>query len=449
MRVPTAEWSVGDRSAAERRRLDAAVKADDGFFTTYFVSSYSPYIARWAAQRGLTPNAVTVVSMLLGLLAAGEFALGSRLGLVAGAVLLQAAFVADCVDGQLARYTGTFSDFGAWLDGIFDRGKEYVCYAGLAIGARRGFSDDVWTLAAAALTLQTARHLIDYGWAYSRSDSRSGGPPHRRSPVYWLRRIVVLPIGERFALISLTAALGTPRLTFLALLGWGAAAGLYGVAGKLRRSAAGVGGGPAAGDTTRAYRDDGLLAELLGRTLGRRLPVGALPLALLGAVPLGIAAALAKGASTLPLGLALLWCALVMGAGAGRPHDRPRTWLVPAIVRGTEYAVLLRLAVLSGDPAAPAACYALLGVLAFSHYDLIFRRQQRGAPPPRWLRWAGGGWELRLLAAYSLLLLGWLPTGLLAAAVGLAAGYAGESLASWRAAGPTRRLGRHHDPEDA
>ena len=68
-------------------------------------------------------------------LAAAAFATGERAGLVAGAVLLQVAFTLDCVDGQLARYTRTFTKLGAWLDSIFDRGKEYVVFAGLAIGA--------------------------------------------------------------------------------------------------------------------------------------------------------------------------------------------------------------------------------------------------------------------------------------------------------------------------
>ena len=119
----------------DRLLLESAVKSTDGFFTTFFVSPYSKYIARWAARRGFTPNQVTTVSMLLGVLAAAAFATGERWGLVAGAVLLQVSFTTDCVDGQLARYTRQFSRLGAWLDSVFDRGKEYVAFAGLAIGA--------------------------------------------------------------------------------------------------------------------------------------------------------------------------------------------------------------------------------------------------------------------------------------------------------------------------
>jgi hypothetical protein len=60
-----------------------------------------------------------------------------------------------------------------------------------------------------------------------------------RMPVgRWGKRIIVLPIGERFALISITAALFTPRTTFIALLAWGGFAALYSIAGRLLRSVA-------------------------------------------------------------------------------------------------------------------------------------------------------------------------------------------------------------------
>ncbi len=302
----------------DRVLLDSAVKANDGFFTTFFVSPYSRYIARWAARRGLTPNQVTTVSMAIGVLAAAAFATGSRPGLVAGAVLLQVAFTTDCVDGQLARYTRTFSKLGAWLDSIFDRSKEYVVYAGLAIGASRGFGEDVWVLAVAAMTLQTARHMADFsfgttqhqaiaaqwrppvdepgdGVALKRSatavlptsppgvdgDAGAAGmaptgpspsplryaepvddvpaqpaPPlarrlvsgvargaiavsralDRRRWTQWLKKILVFPIGERFAVISLAAALTTPRTTFIIVLAWGAVAMLYTFVARAIRS---------------------------------------------------------------------------------------------------------------------------------------------------------------------------------------------------------------------
>lgn len=277
----------------DRVLLDAAVKGSDGFFTTHFVSPYSKYIARWAARRRLTPNAVTVFSMALGVVAAGCLATGSRPGLVAGALVLQAAFTFDCVDGQLARYTRQFSLLGAWLDSVFDRAKEYVVYAGLAVGAAvSGVAADgrwnIWVLAVAALILQSLRHLVDFSYgARGRSvvaslpqrslddpaDGLAGhvvgeegeeGAPERaavatvprrsarrrvkdataavgreteRVPaLYWFKRMIVLPIGERFALISVTAAFYDARVTFWALLLWGSIAACYVLTGRILRS---------------------------------------------------------------------------------------------------------------------------------------------------------------------------------------------------------------------
>jgi phosphatidylglycerophosphate synthase len=218
-----------EMQAPDDARLDAAVKADDSFFTTFLVSPYSKYIARWAAHRGLTPNAITTASLGLGLLAAAAFATGERAGLIAGAVLLQVAFTADCVDGQLARYTQTFSPLGAYLDSMFDRAKEYAVYAGLALGAATG----VWPLAAAALAVQTCRHMLQLSWREAVPPTPGGRPAGR---TVWLRKALALPIGERFAAISLVAALWGARTVFVVLLVWGGVAAAYEVAGRLARS---------------------------------------------------------------------------------------------------------------------------------------------------------------------------------------------------------------------
>lgn len=230
---------TAERADHDRARLNAAVKAEDGFFTTYFVSPYSKYVARWAAGRGVTPNAVTIVSLLLGLAAAGGFAVGTRAGLVAGAVLLQVSFTADVVDGQLARYTRTFSDFGAWLDATFDRAKEYAVFAGLAYGGTRAGDDGLWVLAGLALALQVVRHttLFSFVSVNGQGEGAALAASFERRPLLkWLKRIIVLPIGERLALISVLAIVTEPRVVFLALLAWGLVALAYTAAGRLVRS---------------------------------------------------------------------------------------------------------------------------------------------------------------------------------------------------------------------
>ncbi|WP_084962602.1 CDP-alcohol phosphatidyltransferase family protein [Thermoactinospora rubra] len=260
----------------DRARLNNAVKGADGFFTTFFVSTYSRFIARWAARRGLTPNQVTLISIALGVAAAACFATGQRLGMVAGGVLIYFAFVFDCVDGQLARYARRFGVLGAWLDATFDRFKEYVVFAGLAIGyVVAGHSDDIWILALAAIALQSVRHLLDFSFGVAnrrrpprplptlelsapddrplrqqlekRKVERSTGirgllrmwtKAGRYRVVHWSRKMLVFPIGERFAAIAVTAALFDARVTFLTLVIWGSLAACYSLTGRLMRSLA-------------------------------------------------------------------------------------------------------------------------------------------------------------------------------------------------------------------
>jgi hypothetical protein len=54
----------------------------------------------------------------------------------------------------------------------------------------------------------------------------------------WLRKMAVLPFGQRFALISVTAAVADARVTFYALVPWAGAAGLYSTTGRVLRSLA-------------------------------------------------------------------------------------------------------------------------------------------------------------------------------------------------------------------
>ncbi|MEV0591200.1 CDP-alcohol phosphatidyltransferase family protein [Nonomuraea cavernae] len=255
-------------------RLDGAIKSRDGFFATYFVSSWSRHLVRPAARLKLTPNSVTGISVALAVLSAVWFSAGDRAGQICGAVLLYLSFVLDCLDGQLARYTRTFSPLGAWADGMADRLKEYVVYVGLAFGYAAGVPsgaggpEGIWYLAAAALLLQVVRHSIDFSYGGAVADARRVGAlwakparsllepadaarhnaprpgvlrlaqrMERESITRWVKRMIVLPIGERMALIAVTAALFNARVTFVALLGWGGVAAAYQLAGRIARSA--------------------------------------------------------------------------------------------------------------------------------------------------------------------------------------------------------------------
>jgi phosphatidylglycerophosphate synthase len=387
------------RPTADDARLAAAVKTDDGFFATFFVASYSPRLVRAAARRGLSPNQITAGSLLVGLGAAAAFAVGSRAGLIIGAVLLQVSFTLDVVDGQLARYTATISEFGAWFDGLVDRAKEYAVYAGLAIGSSRDFHHDVWALAGAALIVQTARHSIDFGYAAGR-DGVVRSP--RRDLGYWARRVVVLPIGERLLLISISTAVFRPEVTLVALVSWGGLATAYTLAGRVRRALAEPAPPDTAGPLT-AYRDDGIAGRLASRWPAVPAPRWLGPplvRVLIATAPWLLALGLLgrHDGWRWSLGATLAWL-IAWSLGGPSPDPARLDFLIPSLLLVAESVGVLRLAAIAGDHDV-AAGFAVAAAIVMRRYDVVYRKSSGAPTGPVDLLTAG--WQVRLVAAYVL-----------------------------------------------
>lgn len=392
----------------EAIRLKSAVKARDGFFTTYCISPYSRYLARWCARRGLTPNQVTTASLITALIAAGCAATGTRPGFVAAGLLLIFSFVLDCTDGQLARYSLQYSTLGAWLDATFDRAKEYAYYAGLALGAARG-GDDVWALALGAMVLQTCRHVVDFSFNEANHDATANTSPTAALSdkldsvgwTVWVRRMIVLPIGERWAMIAILTAFTTPRITFYALLIGCAFAATYTTAGRVLRSLT-----RKARRTDRAAEaladlaDSGPLAQGLAGALksrARRLPGFAVPaVALLGGAVVVATAALTDFGGPWPVVAALVY-AVTSALAVARPLKGALDWLVPPFFRAAEYGTVLALAVKAEVNGVLPAAFGLVAAVAYHHYDTVYRIRGNAGAPPAWLVRAIGGHEGRTL----------------------------------------------------
>ena len=212
-------------------RLKMANRANDGFYSVFFLRKFSKLLTWLAVRVKATPNQVTLISFAIGLYSAFCFTKGSFSQTLLGAVLLQISIIVDCVDGELARYTRKFSKLGAWLDAVTDRVKEYMVFLGLAIGAEKS-GEDLWVPALVMMLIQTFRHLSDYNFARSvklRAESQFLAPldyaadfdgivPTEREPKgrlrYWLGKIIQFPIGERWLVISASAVIGGASFTF-------------------------------------------------------------------------------------------------------------------------------------------------------------------------------------------------------------------------------------------
>jgi hypothetical protein len=366
--------SVPDERIAQLQ----ANRLDDGFYSTFVVRRLSKPLTRLALRLGWSPNAITLLSFAIGVAAAAAFALGDRWALVIGALLLQLSLVVDCVDGEVARATRRFSALGAWLDASTDRVKEFLAYAGLAVGAV-AWGVDIWWLAVVLVVLQTTRHMSDYdfsrvqrmreaqvpvrdvrlsddgaegaagGWSVSSAMELSTRM-NRRDAVRWAKRAIHLPIGERWLIISVVAALLGPAWALGVLLAAGLVAFAYVTAGRTLRTLTWHGPTPDAGvDLLARQADAGPVLAALTRLV--------------------------------PAATRRRWW-------AGRA-----AWAVPALLRLVELGVVAVVA-LAWHPAAVVAAFWWMAVVAFHHYDTLYRAMQ-GSAAPRWLVWLGLGWEGR------------------------------------------------------
>lgn len=135
----------GIRASDLRAGYQGGKAAEDRneIWTYHVVRPVSFHVAAAFVRAGITANQVTWLSMLV--LAAGCLLLGfgSHLTAVAGAVLINAWLLLDCADGNIARYHGTFSTYGAFLDTI----GGYAAYALVFLAAGLGACnrpDEVW-----------------------------------------------------------------------------------------------------------------------------------------------------------------------------------------------------------------------------------------------------------------------------------------------------------------
>ena len=107
-------------------------KKRDYWWTVLFTDPVAIPLSRFLARkRWLTPDQVTIVSLVLGMSVGFFFATGERWGLVVGGFAFYAAFVTDCVDGKLARALGVSSARGKALDALADGARRASASLGL------------------------------------------------------------------------------------------------------------------------------------------------------------------------------------------------------------------------------------------------------------------------------------------------------------------------------
>ncbi len=342
--------------ASKRLKLTLANRSNDGFFSVLVLRRLSKPITALSVRFGISPNLITFVSLLIGFYSAYLF---SQREYVIGAILFQLSLIVDCSDGEVARYTRKFSNFGRWFDASTDRVKEYTVYAALAYSA----PDPMWPWAIALMGLQTFRHLSDYTYS-AISGSREGGltkrdvhevddgfsAPQWRGESefkYWVKKILNFPIGERWLAISVLAAIGGGEWVFPGMLILGTISLSYAWLTRIRRTLRWKGDGPAT--TVVTYQQDLLFTS---KALGGRF-----------------------------------------------------SWAIPSLLRAVEFLAIIAFTWAIDSEQIDGFLFLTLFAIVYHHYDALYRALQ-SQTFPRWLAILGLTVEGRIALIVLALVLG-------------------------------------------
>jgi len=156
-------------------------------------------VVRLAMALHLTPNAITVIGLVLTLVA--SILVGSG-WLLIGAALLAIGSVLDAVDGALARAQGGGTPFGGFFDSTLDRSGEAILYIGIGAWLLRTQPDP--TLPVVLLMVALAGSFL-VSYAHARAQGIGLAADVGLAPR--TERLVLVIVGVALAGLGWTAGL--------------------------------------------------------------------------------------------------------------------------------------------------------------------------------------------------------------------------------------------------
>ncbi len=198
-----------DIKQAEKKLYASLVKPADGFMARHVNRRVSLFISTRIWRLGVTPNMITTLTLVLGLLAGLAFSEGNTAGWgLLGAALFQAHSIIDGVDGELARLLLKESPLGFWYDVSADNITHMAVFAGIAMGQKAGHAPGPWNALALLAVLGVLISLIAVSPILRPSSA--GGKKKQPGQKGSLKKIVQ----------TLTSRDFTYLLFPLAVLGW-------------------------------------------------------------------------------------------------------------------------------------------------------------------------------------------------------------------------------------
>ena len=157
----------------------------DETLTLYILRPIAFVFVKMLYPTKVTPNQVSLITIIVGIISGYFFSLGTVTGFVIGGSLYFLCMVTDCVDGMIARLKNSGTAVGRIIDGFADYVVGISAYVGLGIGLsivghQLPFSLYIshWTLLGIAAVSQIFHSmLVDY----YRNEFMSHGMGKRKS----------------------------------------------------------------------------------------------------------------------------------------------------------------------------------------------------------------------------------------------------------------------------
>jgi len=156
---------------AERSLLKKQIKSTDVFVAKHFNRPISLFFSRYLLRTPLTPNQVTYISLLSGLISPFFLVKGTYFGLMLGTFFYHFASVLDGCDGEVARLKMMESTGGEWVDTIIDNLTHILFVGGLSYGLFI-YLDRIWPLFLGVISVASIMAVLWIMFGYIKKKGR-------------------------------------------------------------------------------------------------------------------------------------------------------------------------------------------------------------------------------------------------------------------------------------
>jgi phosphatidylglycerophosphate synthase len=140
--------------------------AVEELFDLYLFRPFAFLVVKLVSRTSITPNQLSISSMVTGILSSVFFSLGTVTSFLVGGILYGMTRVLDCSDGMVARLKKNGTIVGRIMDGTVDYVNGIVIYVGFFVGINRaGFEfspSNFWLVLGAGLCMIFHSIVIDY-----------------------------------------------------------------------------------------------------------------------------------------------------------------------------------------------------------------------------------------------------------------------------------------------